>query len=92
VRLTVEQNLLFPNVPEDRLDEMRQVNINSVGCAVLCSALLCSALLCSALLCSALLCSALLCSALLCSALLLHAAPSATSATVHHQNTTRCIK
>ena len=25
VRLTVEQNLLFPNVPEDRLDEMRQV-------------------------------------------------------------------
>lgn len=29
VRLTVEQNLLFPNVPEDRLDEMRQVNITS---------------------------------------------------------------
>jgi ferredoxin-nitrite reductase len=24
VRLTVEQNLLFPNVPEDRLDELRQ--------------------------------------------------------------------
>lgn len=24
VRLTVEQNLLFPNIPEDRLDEMRQ--------------------------------------------------------------------
>lgn len=30
VRLTVEQNLLFPNVPEDRLDEMRQVNITSI--------------------------------------------------------------
>ena len=29
VRLTVEQNLLFPNVPEDRLDEMRQVHITS---------------------------------------------------------------
>lgn len=25
VRLTVEQNLLFPNIPEDRLDEMQQV-------------------------------------------------------------------
>ena len=25
LRLTVEQNVLFPNIQEDRLDEMRQV-------------------------------------------------------------------
>jgi sulfite reductase beta subunit-like hemoprotein len=52
VRLTVEQNLLFPNIPEDRLDEMRQVNITSSSTLpiVVLPALLCSALLCSALL------------------------------------------
>ncbi len=25
MRMTVEQNILFPNIPEDKLDEMRQV-------------------------------------------------------------------
>ena len=36
VRLTVEQNLLFPNVPEDRLDEMRQVTVIRSCHAVVC--------------------------------------------------------
>ena len=47
-RLTVEQNLLFPNVPEDRLDEMRQVNITSSLTIpkVVLPALLCSAPAC----------------------------------------------
>ncbi len=30
LRLTVEQNILFPNIPEDRLDEMRQEAIFKV--------------------------------------------------------------